>query len=53
MCTNVKLFRRRSVISNELCHQQSRVLKRRTSGAPKDGVLCAAGNVYLVRVVAI
>jgi hypothetical protein len=36
---------RRSVISNELRHQQSRVLKRHTSGAPKDGVLCAAGNV--------
>ena len=34
-----------SVISNELRHQQSRVLKRHTSGAPKDGVLCAAGNV--------
>jgi hypothetical protein len=37
-----------SVISNELRHQQSRVLKRRTSGAPKDGVLCAAGNVPIV-----
>ena len=38
---------RRSVISNELRHQQSRVLKRHTSGAPKDGVLCAAGDVSI------
>ena len=37
-----------SVISNELRHQQSRVLKRRTSGAPKDGVLCAAGDVPMM-----
>jgi hypothetical protein len=36
------------VISNELRHKQSRMLKRHTSGAPKDGVLCAAGNVPIV-----
>ena len=39
---------RRSVISNELRHKQSRMLKRCTSGAPEDGVLCAAGNVPIV-----
>jgi hypothetical protein len=36
------------VVSNELRHQHSRMLKRHTSRAPEDGFLCATCNVAII-----